>query len=522
MKKILLIRPPERNLPYRSRPMTYLPIGLLSIAAVLMEEGHKVVLVDGLMPGGESAVEADNVFGISFEEIKKRVSCHDFDIAGISAQFSYQWANAARVCQICKELNPGCRVVVGGAHISVDYENILRANKYVDMAVRGEGEKVFPEIVKNVRLGKSCSELPGVAVRSERGATGRDAEPVEDLDSLPLPAYDLVDMERYFSLNRKYFTRTAYQFPGWERGVSVITSRGCPFNCVFCSIHLHMGKKWRAHSAGYVLRHIKFLRQNYGVRYIHFEDDNLTLDAKRFEAILDGISADFPGMRWDTPNGVRADTFNDNLLKKCRDTGCTHLIFGIESGVQRVIDEVIDKRIKLPLIESVLYKAKKTGIDTRAFFIIGFPGETKEDIKSTVDYAVRIMFKYDCFGGFAMAAPLLGTRLYRICGDNDYFYLDPTIDNIAASYTTSGIIRTKHFDPDYLAKMIGSFNKRASRLLLLIFLKKLLRDFSLFKYVFLRMATTSPLRWSGIYYKAIMFHHAVIYDIKKKGQYSFK
>ena len=137
---------------------------------------------------------------------------------------------------------------------------------------------------------------------------------IADLDSLPIPAYHLIELERYFHLFKSgYGTRQHMISP---RCISVITSRGCPFNCCFCSIHLHIGKIWRANSAEYVLNHLQMLKDKYNVKQIRFEDDNLTLDKKRFERILDGMISKKLDFVWDTPNGVRADCLDENLIKK--------------------------------------------------------------------------------------------------------------------------------------------------------------------------------------------------------------
>ncbi len=515
MKRILLIRPPEHYLPHRQRPMAYLPLGLLYIAAVLIKKGYEVDIVDGIMPQGRIK-KGENFFGITFDDIKKRVEKIDFDIVGISAQFTFQWANAIKTAEICKKIRPKCKVIMGGAHVSFAFSSILRDFPFVDIVVKGEGEYVMPQLVESLRANLSLEGITGVAYRDKGFIFSSGNIFIEDLDSLPFPAYNLVDIERYFWLTRKYFTRTSYHFPGWERGVTIITSRGCPFSCVFCSIHLHMGRKWRAHSPEYILRHIDYLVKNYNIKYLHFEDDNFTLEPKRCQDILKGMVDRKWDLRWDTPNGVRGDTFDVSLLEECKSSGCTHLIFGIESGNQRVLDEVIKKRLKLSCLEKVLAEAKRIGVDVKAFYIVGLPGETKEEIKNSVRYALKLILKYECFGGFSMAVPLPGTELYNICSKFNYFYCNPTIDNLSGGFTTQGIIKTDEFSPYFLKRMIKIYSLLARFLKIIVFLKKLIRDPYLILYFLSKIFTNPSSRWSLYYNKIVNFHHALMYDLKKK------
>ena len=517
MKNVLLIRPPERYLPHRTSPMVSLPLGLLYIAATLEQKGQKVQILDGIIPlaEGHAGNAPENFFGISFEDMKNRISEKDFEVAGIWAQYSFQWENALKTASVCKEVNPCCKVVMGGAHVSVLFDELIRKYDCIDIAVRGEGELVIPQLLERIDNGLSFEGIPGIAYR-KNGSIEKNDFPayIKDLDALPIPAYHLVDMEKYFRLGKDYSSRTTYQFSGWDRGLSLVTSRGCPYNCLFCSIHLHMGRQWRPHSAGYVLKHIAHLIKNYDVKYLHFEDDNLTFEPERFEAILDGVLANNWHIRWDTPNGVRAEAFNERILKKCRQTGCAFLIFGVESGVQRVLDDVIGKSLVLAKLEDILRQAKKIGVDTRAFFMIGLPGETKDDIKASVKYALKLIRRYECFGGFSMAVPLFGTRLYDLCQKESFFNLEPTIDNLSLAYLKRGIIKTEQFDPAFLESQIRYYENRSSVLLFWVFIRKLLRDWRLILFAALNFLRTAPKKWPSVYYKVIFFHHALIFDIR--------
>ncbi len=515
MKKILLIRPPERYLPHRLKPMMYFPLGLLQIAAVLIEKGIEVEIIDGIMPESDIK-EGDNFFGITLSEIKNRIKKHNFDIVGISAQFTFQWPNVLKTARLCREINPQCKIVCGGAHVSVQFEKILEKYDCIDIVVRGEGELVMEQLVQKIRKGLPLTNISGVAYRNENGQISRtETVYIDDLDTLPYPAYDLIDLEKYFHLMKNYSTRTSFEFPGSHRGMTLITSRGCPFQCVFCSIHLHMGNIWRGHSKEYVLGYIEHLIKNYDIRYLHFEDDNSSFDPERFGAILDGISDNGWNVRWDTPNGVRADTFDEELLFKCKKSGCTHLVFGIESGVQRILNEIIHKGITINKIEQTMHLARKIGVDSRAFFMIGLPGETKIDIKKTADYVLKIMWRYECFGGIGMAVPLLGTKLYDICEKGGYFTSQPTLENLSNGFLNAGMIKTDSFGPKDLEKIRKAMNQKQTFLLLIIFIRKLIFNQWLIGYVFKYLLVTPLKGWSAVYYKVLFFQNALEFDLKK-------
>lgn len=181
-----------------------------------------------------------------------------------------------------------------------------------------------------------------------------------------------------------------------------------------------MGKKFRAHSVEYVVEHLEYVVNKYRLKTIYFEDDNLTLDVKRFETICDKIIKRDIRFDWETPNGVRADYLNLDLLKKMKKAGCQSVFVGVESGDQYVLDNIIDKSLKLVDVVEFAKNCKKIGLKTGAFYIIGFPGEKKENMMNTVEFALRLKRKYDVGMHLLFATPSYGTRLYEECKRNKY------------------------------------------------------------------------------------------------------
>jgi radical SAM superfamily enzyme YgiQ (UPF0313 family) len=193
----------------------------------------------------------------------------------------------------------------------------------------------------------------------------------------------------------------------------MLTSRGCPHKCVFCSNHIVWGKKWRGRKPEKVIEEIEHLIQKYKIKQIDFFDDNMTLDKKRAEKIFDLIIEEGIDIEWFVPTGVRADTLDENLLRKMKKSGCKGIRFAPESGVQRVVTDVIEKNLKLKDVEKAIVLTKKMGIKVGIFFILGLIGETKQDMENTIKYAYKLReLGADNFH-FSIATPLYGTKLYE-------------------------------------------------------------------------------------------------------------
>jgi radical SAM superfamily enzyme YgiQ (UPF0313 family) len=492
--KILLIRPPFLEIEGSRGYSMDIPLGLLYIAAILESHNCSVKVWDARVEGknifSKQKFSNGHLIGASWVEIAEYIKNESPDIVGISCQFTTQFHTAVKTSEIAKKINPGIVTVVGGPHASVMPESFLNHSKFIDFAVVGEGEYTLLEIAKWYRGRRSLESIKGIAYRNGEGISHNEPRnPIKNLDDLPFPAYHLIDMERYFDLKAKGgnsdVSRPRYNYPGSERSISFITSRGCPFNCVFCSIHLHMGKKWRPHSADYVVRHLEYLIKNYNIKHIHFEDDNLTLEKKRFNKILNGIKEKHLSFTWDTPNGVRADTLDKSLLVKCKQVGCTYLIIAIESGDQYVLDNIIKKKLSLKKVIKVCEMAKEIGIDMRSFYVIGFPGETNEDMKKTIDLALNLQKKYRIWPNLMVAKPLLGTSLYKQC-HKEGFLVKP-VDSITLAPLTDGnsLIKTGDFDPDDIAWLQQYFNNGHRRIHYINFLKSLMQTPTFIAYIIL-------------------------------------
>jgi len=467
--KVLLVNPPQTFYPGSDIPAGNLPLGLMYIAAVLEKGGHEVSILDAFMSSSSVWKSKEKiVIGMSAGRIREEIRKRNPDVVGISNPFTSQVENAIAVCDIAKRVDIKIVTVVGGPHVSAVPIRFLEEAKNADIVVIGEGEQALLDIVNSVERDEKLSDVLGIAFRNGNAIVQTPSRPLlQNLDELPYPAYHLVDMEQY--LEPKTIEYRSFQ----DRSMSMITSRGCPFDCCFCSVHLHMGKPFRSHSADFVVRHIEYVVNKFRVKTIFFEDDNLTLDIKRFEEICDRIIERGIKVNWETPNGVRADCLNSSLLNKMKKSGCQSLFFGIESGDQGVLDNVIGKRLDLRKVLEVAKTCKALGLKTGAFYIIGFPGEKRENMIKTVDFALRLRVDYDVGMHLFVATPSIGTRLYEECKQKGYIQENLTSRSFAEARQAQGVplIETEDFTASEVKQMAYEAVKRYRRLSLLAHIK---------------------------------------------------
>jgi magnesium-protoporphyrin IX monomethyl ester (oxidative) cyclase len=464
--KILLINPPQTFYIGSEPPAGNLPLGLMYLASVLDKEGYKVEILDAFMADCEPQKNGDTAtVGMPFDQIEEEMLQRKPDIVGVSGPFTSQIDNTLKVVELAKKVNPKILTVVGGPHVSTVPKEFLEEAKNVDIAVTGEGEYALLEIAQYFEGKKPLDKILGIAYRQNDAVTVNPRRPfLENLDELPYPAYHLVDMEHYLS-NKKIGYRS-FQ----NRAISMVTSRGCPFNCCFCAVHLHMGKSFRAHSAEYVLNQIQHVVDTYGVKNIFFEDDNLTFDLKRFEDICDGLIQRKIKVGWETPNGVRADRLNMPLLKKMKQSGAVSIFVGVESGDQEILNKVVCKSLDLNSVVEFAKNAKQIGLKTGAFYIIGFPGEKKENMQRTVDFALRLKRDYDTGMHLFTATPSYGTRLYEQCKKNGYLEADLSWNAFgSAARLPQGhsLIHTKDFTSQEVKEIAQQALKEYKRLSLI-------------------------------------------------------
>ncbi len=358
------------------------PLGLGYLAAFLEEQGHHVSLFDGTL---ERAVVADFV---------QAVQAYRPDLIGFSV-LTRGHHQVRKIIQVLKKKFKKIPMMVGGTQITALAREAL-LDLGADFAIVGEGELTVAELAEMLQSGqKNFSRIKGLAYRTAGGQVRINSrrELIPDLDSLPFPAWHLMPPEKYRIVP---ILEPAKALPI----APMITSRGCPYNCSFCASNVTWQRRIRFRSPENVLTEIKMLKEDFGVKEIHFSDDNFTMDIERAEKICDLLIKEKINLPWQCPNGVRLDRLTLPLLRKMKKSGCYAVGLGIESGNQAILKKV-NKQLDLRLVPRVLKNLKKAGIESYGFFILGLPGDTRETIEETINFAIRHSFDRAWFNIFA-------------------------------------------------------------------------------------------------------------------------
>ena len=450
--KILLIKPPltlPRN--FKGIARFFPPIGLGYIAASLEKNGYEANILDAGIEKWNKINERGNdvkYLGMSWKDITERLKQENPDIVGISI-LTVEAINASLTAKAVKNANKNIKVVAGGPHVCVRPEQTI-SDPNIDIIILGEGEVTIVELIKTLDKGKPLKDVKGIWYKENGKIIKNELRPlIQNLDELPFPAWHLMNMKKYFDATK--YLQGSRSIP--ERGLSIITSRGCPFACVFCTIRLSMGRGFRARSPENVVDEIEQIIEKYDVKYIGFEDDNLTFDMKRMEKLCDlmitkGLNKK---ISWDTPNGVRADTLNENLLKKMKEAGCRGIIVAPESGSQFVVDNIIGKKLDLKTVENAVKLCKKIGIKCGCFFVIGLSGENIKQIEETVDFANK-MRSLGAIPFCSIAWPYYGSDLYKIAKEKGYLLKKDGEELELGLLNLEALIKTPEFSPEQLYK----------------------------------------------------------------------
>jgi len=460
--KVLLINPPN-SVPKNSDFVIniFQPLGLAYVAATLQQHKINVEILDALAQGfdQEHFFKQKKIIGLDYKTIKEKIVASEPDIVGISVPFSFQSGEAHQMAKIVKSINPQILVIAGGSHATIQPEELL-ANNYIDYVVRGEGEYVMLDIVNNLNKGLSINKLPGLSYKNNIGKIIHNPRPLPiiELDKLPFPSRSLLPMDKYFQA-----AKTGRVIEGMlsfgDRRTSLITSRGCPFSCTFCSVHLTMTRVWRGRSPENVMAEIKECVEKYGIKYFDILDDNFTLDPARAKNICRLIIKSKLKIKWSTPNGIRADKVDEELILLMKKAGCIQVKVAPESGSPEVLKNIIKKQLDLDKVKSVVSLCKKHHLSIEAFFVVGFPQETIIDIKKTISFARELRHLGCDYCYFFIATPYFGTEMYADAVAHGY--LNKSKYNLNKILTTSNKSLTN--SPNYSHRQLFSLLKLASQ-----------------------------------------------------------
>ncbi len=426
--KILLVQPPIRDFYHTS--IRTLPVGLAYLAASLKIKGHEVEILDCQTEKKKSIPIPSELsyvkdfypfndrspfklytgyyhFGMEWEEIRQRIKNSKADAFGISSSFTPYHGEALKIAQIIKNWDRRKIVAMGGAHVSCDPEGVLKT-PFVDFAVLGEGEVRFPSLLEQIGKGrlKNFEKIDGIGYRKVGTTRNRDGgiriNPIQnfiqDLDSLPHPARELLDPDRYRI--------------GKKRSTMIITSRGCPHGCAYCSAHLVMGRFFRSRTPEAVLKEMMECQKKYGIEMFDIEDDNFTFDQGRAKKLMSLMIENFGEgeIKLSAMNGVSFASLDEELLRLMKRAGFDTINLSFVS-----IDSSTRERLRRPKpaaeFDKIVERAEQAGLNVIGYAIMGMPGQTTEEMADTL---IDLMGRRVLIGP-SVYYPTPGAPLFEAC-----------------------------------------------------------------------------------------------------------
>jgi len=420
--KVMLIMPPFTQTK-RAMKRCLFPLGIGYLAAVLEDKGILVKPLDCIVEGYEEETYHDDgemTFGLKDSDIEKRIQDFKPGFVGVSCLISRQIHNAYKICKITKQVDSKIQTIIGGCHPSALPNHVI-SNPDIDHVVIGDGENAILKIVS----GEGYGIVDGGSV---------------DVKKLPWPARHLFPMEKYLRINMP----TSVYSPH-KRVTQIELTRSCPFDCCFCSTTQFRGR-YQKREIEDCLAEIGFLKENYRVEELDIIDSNLIVDKKWTRRLLLGLKQ--IGISWANPGGIWVGGLDEQLLCLMKDSGCYQLSLAIESSTPRILNDVINKPTRLEMVEPVVKVCKRIGIDLHAFFVCGFPEQTRDEIINDYQFAKKMGFTS---ASFNIICPLPGSRIY------DKYKDDLGFDKVDLRKAS---IPHPEMRQEEIEKLIDSLNKR--------------------------------------------------------------
>jgi len=367
------------------------PLGLAYLAAYLRANNIDVEVLDA------------HALRLSLKELETRLS--GYDIVGVPS-FTPSLDSSLKILRIAKMINPFCKTVMGGPHISALPFETMERHPEIDFGVTGEGEFTILELIKAIQKGGGYNGISGIVHRSNGGLKITcPRRLINNIDKLPPPAYDLLPFDKYsLPLHQGGFIGDVPVKPY----ALLLSSRGCPYDCTFCGSKIIWRRQVRCRTAANVLSEIDWLISKFNLKVLNITDDNFMLNRARLDEILNGLIERRYNLRFNCLS--RADVVDREILEKLKKAGCYLVRFGVESGNEGMLKRM-RKNITLEQIVRTFKLTRESGLATSASFIIGNPGETRQSFEDTINFAKKIK---PTTAIFFIAAPFPGTDLYSI------------------------------------------------------------------------------------------------------------
>lgn len=362
------------------------PIGLAYLSAALKRAGHRVRIIDAFGEAPDAITRDPDGYainGLVAAQVVERIPA-DVDLIGVGCMFSNSWIYCRRTIAAIAAAHPGVPIIVGGEHATADWERLLRRVPEVLCCALGEGEETIVEVAARLSRGLPLDDVPGLAVRAADGSARATAprQRITDVDAIPWPDWDSVPLAHYLDNQLTHDPYTARSMP-------MLASRGCPYQCTFCSSPQMFGTKWVARDPRCVVDEMAHYRDTLGARYFEFQD--LTMVVRRdwiidFAKLLIDRKLD---VQWCMPSGTRSEALDAEVLGWMKRSGCRSFAYAPESGSPEELRR-IKKKVQLPRMLDSMRAAVKVGMVTRSHLIFGMPGQTKRDVVQSLAFATRL------------------------------------------------------------------------------------------------------------------------------------
>jgi len=433
--KVTLVNPPY-PLNAHSHP-PFIPLGLAYLGAVGEKEGHEINVID---------CQAER---LNQDTFRQRIKKEKPDVVGVTST-TLLYKSAKKILEIAKEEHPNATTMIGGSHVTFWDENALKECSSIDVIIRREGELTFIELLQRLQEKKNFAGVLGTTFRGKDGKILRNEDRpfLQDLDSLPSPAYHLLPIDAFHRMGKTIFP--------------LVTSRGCTQWCDFCSTVRMFGRGYRMRSAENVVDEMQFIHDKYGIDQVTFYDDAFSVDRERVLKICKELRDRKLDLIWDC--GTRVDMVDRELMKTMRAAGCIAVWLGVESGSETML-KAMNKSIKLDQTRRAYKIAHEEGLMTIANVVLGFPGETEKTAKETINF-VKELNPDDV--GFYIATPYPGTPMHdqvvkngwlKVTDFDKYDTATPTFETPYLSMEKLAELRYKAYQqfylrPGYVLKML--------------------------------------------------------------------
>lgn len=403
--KILLINPRIPDNFYNRE--FYLPSGILAVAAVLLQEGHEVRVVDHKVIQYKNPLVDESFFS---QMLLKDIEQFNPGLIGFGGLFSGNFQSVLSLSKCVKSVYTDIPIVIGGAHPSMYPLQILQNCDSIDYLIIGEGENTILSLADQIKNQTFFfKDLDGFAYReNDQVIINPKLSFIEDLDLLPFPAYECINFEDYYEDTSCWHNPKNLEI---KTEIPIFTSRSCPNACNFCASNSIMGRGWRPRSAENVVDEIQFLYENHGLNHFSFMDDNFTLSKPRLLDICRLINERNLDIQFETHNGVQISTLDEDVIDAMVNAGLTRIALPIESGSEYIRNKIMNKKLSQEkIIEVVEILKRYPQISIRAFFIIGMPEETHETLQDTYDLIQQINVEKVHLTNIV---PFPGTKVYN-------------------------------------------------------------------------------------------------------------